>query len=980
MRNRCIAILFAIMMSVVFAGERCLAAEVYRGAEFFLYNDAEGCGGRTDFFSGCPKDWDVENRVAYLQAYADFNKKYFGDLKLDEYKTGPEEVERIISNLKPQPEPLVRREQWLEQWRYALSDEGESLGWSARAFDDSSWETTQGLPHVVKGTEERDLWMRTTVHTGDYEKAFMAFDGILGQSELWVNGEKVVGPDAIHDTSAPFRVDLTTWLDKNSDNQITVHVRDHKQRGQSKSPDEPSKYIGWGFVARAALVQTGAVVIRDVFVQTTQLDAGAAELQVEFTLDNFLSSQFDGSAEVSVRKWFPDEAQAAAAQAVYPVSVMAGSGAASPLYYALDFGPEDSPVATGFERVTNRTRYDADKGFGWKMGRGLAAVDNEQVAHVQPVDADLKRDAVEGTEPVLFKLKTGGPGTWGMEFMIGSPEHKVGTTVTYIDTEIVGFKKDAFKPWEFSPVNATVFVRAGAAELKIESGNDEPFALNGLVAMNGVPRVQRFRKLLGLKSPAPWWPESPNLYELRITIKDEEGAAMDDAVVTFGVVTLEDRGGDLFVNGRQYRMRGALETHSFPPERDDDLTCIAPPDKWIVQDIADNRSANMNLMRFHPAEALGTNYRRWLEFADQMGMFMIWSPRQWFHWEHRAVEDFLPLLEAYTEPSMKAVRNHPSIFAWESGNETYYNGEIWDARARAFSDTYYDLANSIDPSRFILPISFWYAQFEGKADFYRKSPARGNEISYPGSGKSPRSFWASNVFWDIHPYPGWYGGWFEIWWDTQGGHAYTRDKIFMVSEFGAEGMPNWELYRDERYYHVWEESGSKAAEHELDRLGRNLEFSEWQVSQAYQALVMYNDIAVFRTEDADGVSICTGAEGRHNGRYFKGLRDMHRRPKLAYYVTGMAYSPVFVEGLNGDMILSADDALEPVLVNDGPARTVDLEAVFRDADGNEVGRESLRSISLPEAGQARPGKKIKPPALKSGGYYSVEFVVTETGE
>lgn len=237
----CLSIL-ATMLSV--AAIDCEAAT--RNAEFFYYVDSPGADGKTDFYGGGVKEWGADQRIDYLRHYADFLKGYFGGLKLDEYATKPDEVERTIKNLKPQPETRVRRERELGVWRLALSDDGESLGWTAREFDDSAWERTESLPKVAKGTETRDLWMRAALRTGDYEKAFIDFEGILGDSEMWVNGKKVIGPDAFHANSAPFRVDLTSWLDKNADNQITVHVKDYKQRGESGSPDEPSKLIGWG--------------------------------------------------------------------------------------------------------------------------------------------------------------------------------------------------------------------------------------------------------------------------------------------------------------------------------------------------------------------------------------------------------------------------------------------------------------------------------------------------------------------------------------------------------------------------------------------------------------------------------------------------------------------------------------------------------------------------------------------------------------
>jgi len=973
-------ILAAVAAALIISSVCAMADGTRAGVEFFYYDESPGSAGRTGFHAGSSKDWGVEQRIDYLSHYANFLKSYYGGLELDEYATPVGEVQRAVNNLKPQPGPAVRRAVQLDTWRHALSETGEKDGWTAPGFDDSGWEETERLPFVVKGDEERDLWMRTNVSTVDYEKAFLRFESVLGNFRVWVNGRRVVGPDAYHTDSAPFEVDVTSWLDRDADNQVTINVQDYKQRGRSSSKDEPSKYIGWGVPGRAYLVQTGETLIDNMFVFTDKLEADGAVLKVRFTLRNYSTVEFGGSAEVQIRKWFPAEAEDPVVEKSFDVSLLGGSGTDSPTYYALDFGTENSPLMPGFDRVTPGTGYDAEKGYGWDRGGALRAVDWEQVPMTEFTESDLKRDAVEGGAPASFRLDTD-PGNWAFRFMVGSPDRPPVLKVKYIDDFILDVSGGkSFRQWEFTPVHLTQYVRGNSATLKLyPPDKGEIFTINGLEATNHVPRRKWFEKEISVPAPEPWSPENPNLYEIRMTLRDAEGKALDDAVATFGIVKLEEGGGDLYVNGTRYRLRGALETHSFPPEPDDDLTCIAPPDKWIARDILDSRRANMNLLRFHPAEALGTNYLRWLEYADQLGIFVIWAPREWLHWGNHGPDYFLPLLESQLEPSMIAARNHPSIFAWEGGNETYYNDGKWDHRARQFCDEFYSRANSLDPSRFILPVSFWYAQFDGKPEFYRIDPNRGNEVSYPGSGPAPLSFHAPNVIWDVHPYAGWYGGWAEIWWNAGSGDHYRHDRVFMVSEFGAEGMPNWELYRDEDYYHVWDGS-SHPGQWEKERLGRNLDFNEWELSQAYQALVMYNNIAVFRTEDADGLAICTGAEGRHNGEYFKGLRDMHRRPKLAYYVTGDAYRPLFIEGLNGDSVLGPGDALRPVIVNEGPPLTADIGVTVRDESGRDVYSELIERVDVPGWGNVRPDVEIFPKNLRDGGYYYVEFNVMESGD
>ena len=71
--------------------------------------------GETDFHG--ETEWmDTEQRVDFLNKYADYASKYWGNPQLDKPLLTDEEVKDVVVSLKPQPLTNVRRTIRLSEW------------------------------------------------------------------------------------------------------------------------------------------------------------------------------------------------------------------------------------------------------------------------------------------------------------------------------------------------------------------------------------------------------------------------------------------------------------------------------------------------------------------------------------------------------------------------------------------------------------------------------------------------------------------------------------------------------------------------------------------------------------------------------------------------------------------------------------------------------------------------------------------------
>lgn len=160
-----------------------------------------------------------------------------------------------------------------------------------------------------------------------------------------------------------------------------------------------------------------------------------------------------------------------------------------------------------------------------------------------------------------------------------------------------------------------------------------------------------------IDSPQLWSAETPNLYDLDVTLMAGE-TPLHRTRTRIGFRTFEIREGDgLYLNGRRILLKG-VNRHSFRPRTGRTLSrADAYADARMIRDL------NMNAVRmshYTPEESF-------LEAADEIGLYVIDELTGWQHAHGTEVGRLL------VRELVERDRNHPSILLWTNGNEGGWN-------------------------------------------------------------------------------------------------------------------------------------------------------------------------------------------------------------------------------------------------------------------------------------------------------------------
>ena len=453
------------------------------------------------------------------------------------------------------------------------------------------------------------------------------------------------------------------------------------------------------------------------------------------------------------------------------------------------------------------------------------------------------------------------------------------------------------------------------------------------------PRVDNLCELdVPLPSPQIWRPGDPHLYRVVFTLLDENGKPIDDCVTTTGVRLIEQKQGVLYINGKPEMLNGAQIFGYRLPVETLSKTMRCASDEQVMRDLVMSRCLG-NLLRIHVHTEQGVpegiNDPRYAEWADQMGLYLIWQSPAWLR-EGEAWNVDIASFPAY----MKQVYNHPSIVMWEASNHpNRFKLHAFKETEDYFNSIISTLA-SVDSSRLLSPTTFWrhsyYANYDGTLDYKgeRHTPnpllmlpkmTRGSQDAYTGYGYN----------WEVlrnHPYD-----WAKSCLDAKG-LCY-----FNFEHEESAGQPNWDLARKEPWYRLqsyeWPcEEGS---------IGRKLDFSEWRASQAFQAFSAWESMKVQTLAGVSGYSWCCIESGPNMFTYQKPLVDPYYVPKLAFYANKMVFQNLWAASDDVDTVYGPGDAVKPVIFNLGEACTADLTISLQDERGRTLEKKQIRAIAVP---------------------------------
>lgn len=169
-------------------------------------------------------------------------------------------------------------------------------------------------------------------------------------------------------------------------------------------------------------------------------------------------------------------------------------------------------------------------------------------------------------------------------------------------------------------------------------------------------------------NPLLWSAETPNLYDLVLTMKDADGNVIDirGSKVGFKKVAIRTSDGALTINGKRMVFHG-VNRHDFSPVNGRAITA-----EEMEQDIKTMKRLNINAVRtsHYPNDPV------FYDLCDRYGLYVLAEADVECH-AHQKLSTlplFRPAMVERSENQILWLRNHPCIFMWSMGNESG-NGE-----------------------------------------------------------------------------------------------------------------------------------------------------------------------------------------------------------------------------------------------------------------------------------------------------------------
>ncbi len=169
-----------------------------------------------------------------------------------------------------------------------------------------------------------------------------------------------------------------------------------------------------------------------------------------------------------------------------------------------------------------------------------------------------------------------------------------------------------------------------------------------------------------VRQPLHWTAETPNLYRLVLTLKDNQGKAIESVSTRFGFREIEIRDGQFLINGVPVLLHGT-NRHEHDPDHGKTVS-----EERMVQDIKLMKQNNFNAVRtsHYPDDP------RWYELCDEYGLYLIDEANLETHelgfgrvnFPGNRQEWFAPCVARMVD-MVQRDKNHPSVIMWSLGNE-----------------------------------------------------------------------------------------------------------------------------------------------------------------------------------------------------------------------------------------------------------------------------------------------------------------------
>ena len=270
-----------------------------------------------------------------------------------------------------------------------------------------------------------------------------------------------------------------------------------------------------------------------------------------------------------------------------------------------------------------------------------------------PDDARLRKRLVGGFDEELVRDVLGVDGFVGIKEGLLDFTVEAGVVVGGVHG---GFAADDDSPLVGGVAKHNDAINGGIVEARIMSNG-------AVIAEKTVTVAAEVNLDMDVTAPKLWSAETPNLYDLVLTLKDANGNVVDrrGSKVGFREVCIGPNG-SLLINGKRMVFHG-VNRHDFSPVNGRAIT----PEE-IEQDILCMKRLNINAIRtsHYPNDPI------FYDLCDKYGMYVLAEANVECHgnWGLSSVSKFKNAMVERSQNHVRWMRNHVCIFMWSFGNES----------------------------------------------------------------------------------------------------------------------------------------------------------------------------------------------------------------------------------------------------------------------------------------------------------------------
>lgn len=940
--------------------------------EVRYFTNDQKANGETDF-KGETEWMTTDQRVRFLNDYAYYGARFFGNPDLDQRVVEDDEIAAVLKNLKKQPITTIRKSILLNDWKSYGYKDGQELSTQRNLRE---WASHKGVSIDNNTMFLEDALIERTIDPLSWRFEASANIKIEKNASFSIsfsdNSKSAIAIDVSHEELSLISAGKAIKMKINAGDWIKLSVEgDFTQKrfnlilGDRKLAD----YILMSDtmlnrITKLSLKATEKVGVDDLLIFNYTV---SEDRHTPYYSSVVLDERFD--EKPSVKGWqqltFNDNNW----KQVDLPSAHGGIREKDESYYLR----KKIDLET-FERATLSLETIDPGGEVWVNGQIAAVVDDRH-----PVELDITPYLLQNSVNLIaIRVK---PNKVRNRSIHAPSDPYVGWFLGR--ASLLLSNKCMIKGLAVS----TKSLGAEALQLnKIYIQNDITEYFHGKVEINYYPWfpqqgakaasfesdiqarpniVNEFSFDIPVPNPALWSAGSPSLYKVEVILKDKDGNPIDDYVTTTGIRTLSQKNGDFYVNGKREMLNGAQIMGFRMPLETISKNSRCAADRDIVEELISIKKMSGNMLRLHihseKESADGINDPRFAEMADQLGIYLIWQTPAWIREGEAWNVDF----NGYPK-YMKQVYNHPSIVMWEASNHPNKFKEHDLSETNDYLKMICGIIYSADSSRLISPTSFWrhmhIADYAGTIDYQGNKiqsvpeimgemVTRGNQDTYAGYGND----WSK-----IRNIPN----------EWAASCLAAKDKAYFNFEHEeSTGQPNWGLCKGK----PWHLLPSYEWAYDEGSIGRRLSTKEWRASQAWQAFSAWESMKKQILAGYDGFSWCTLHGGANMGTYQKPLIDNSGHPKLAFYANKMAFQPIWAASNNVDIVYGPGDSITPVVYSINGDQDVDLKVQLEDLNGKVLDQITFKKIQVSDEYRELNGFRFK--KIKEG-VYVVRYILS----